>query len=542
MTVQIAKQAEERTSLSPCVTVCTYGGEARKTMPEKTSTATESSVNATAHRGSESRSVPFALRDLPAPKGLPLIGNAHQIQLPRFHQQLEAWAEELGDLYRLRMFGRSHLVVANSSSIQEILQARPHDYRRWSQIESVSRELDVLGVFAAEGKRWKDQRKVILPAFSMRQQRTLFPVATLHTQRLRALWQKAAEIGQAVDVHADLTRFAVDVTCSVVLGCDFNTIEGHRSEFRSLLGSFFSVVYQRLNAPVPYWRWFKLRHDREIERARRDLEDILRPIVANARAALERDHVRATKPETLLDGILVAQARAAPEERLADMDISANLLTMLLAGEDTTSNTMTWMLHYLSCEPEIQSHLQDEFDAVFGATRQLTYDDLSKLRFAEAVALETLRLRSPSPLLFIEATRPVTLGTLALPQGTKLLLLTRRAALSATNFANPDKFRPHRWLDAATSSDATAHQPRAMLAFGAGPRTCPGRSLALFECSMVLAMVAQHFTITNASPSTVVTESLDFTMQPRGVRLHLRDRNALLPSAQERSAPSLSQR
>jgi len=451
-----------------------------------------------------------------------VVGNLLQIRLPRLHLQLEHWARELGDLYTLQLLGKRQLVVGNTALIQEILQARPDDYRRWTEVEPMTRETGTFGVFSAEGSTWKTQRKLVMPAFSMRQLRELYPTIAVHTERLRSHWLQAAASKAVVDVRADLMRFAVDVTSRIVFGHDLNTLEGHHSELQGHLSRMFSAANQRITAPFPYWRYVKLPRDRALDRSLKIVHALLRELIAARRAALARDPFA---PKTLLEAMLAAQQSASAEERLSDEEITGNVLTLLIAGEDTTSNTLTWMLYYMAYENGVQTQLQAEVDAHCGSQPALVgYEAIAKLRYASALTQETLRLKSAAPLVLVEPTRTLKLGGWQLPAGTKLYLLTRHAAMSADNFHQSHAFMPERWLEGTAAAECPVHRPRSMLAFGGGPRTCPGRALALLECAMVSSMVARNFTLEGAAPRDSVDEVFDFTMVPRGVRLRFRAR------------------
>jgi cytochrome P450 len=130
------------------------------------------------------------------------------------------------------------------------------------------------------------------------------------------------------------------------------------------------------------------------------------------------------------------------------------------------------------------------------------------------VVQETLRLKSAAPLFFMEANEDMVLGDLRVEAGAAVWLLTRALALQSESFQAPLAFDPARWLGSSGS-----HDPRASLAFGAGPRVCPGRSLALLESAAVGAMVARNFDVALAEGSEPV-ERLSFTMKP--VRLRIR--------------------
>ena len=224
---------------------------------------------------------------------------------------------------------------------------------------------------------------------------------------------------------------------------------------------------------------------------------------------------------------IAAQRDAYPaDERLSDEDISGNLLTLLLAGEDTTSNTLAWMLHYAAHEPEVQRRLHEESEAVFAGDAKLAPALRGRGQASASPPRsrqETLRLRSAAPLHFYETIYDVALGDIAVPAGHAGVLvdaLLRRVR---------EQLRQRRSLFSLSAGsthagEAPGHNPRAALAFGGGQCSCPGRSLALFESAMVISMVARNFRLEPQSGRDSVEERFDFTMAPHGLRVRFHAR------------------
>lgn len=470
-------------------------------------------------------SVARQLDTLPSPRGLPVVGNALQLDVTRLHLIFEAWARAHGPRYTFRMGRQRWLVVGDLAPIRQVLEDRPDNYRRVSQLEPVLKELGTHGLFSAEGDAWKRQRQLVMPAFSLRQLKELHPSIVRFTERLLMHWKGAASRGDVVDVRRDLMRYTVDVTSYVVFGRDLNTLEKPASNLQLHLGRLFTAINRRMNSPLPYWRWFKLPRDRAVDASLRVVHATLAKLIADGRQVLAARGGEARSTNTLLEAFLVSQREAPQERPLSDEEIVGNVLTLLLAGEDTTSNTMAWMLHYAAQDSSIQASLQQEADRVLGsAALSANFEDVAKLKVTSAVTQETLRLRSAAPLLFFEPLRDVVLDGLAIPARTPMVLLTRFCALSRGHFFEPTRFDASRWLDAGANS--CPHNPRAALAFGSGPRTCPGRALALFECAMVLSMVAKNFTLEPVSSPDAVTEFFDFTMQPAGLKVRFSPRGS----------------
>jgi len=168
--------------------------------------------------------------------------------------------------------------------------------------------------------------------------------------------------------------------------------------------------------------------------------------------------------------------------------------------------------------------MQQEADAVLGAAQMLPdVQAHERLRYIEAVAHETMRLKSVAPLLFFEPMHAVDLGGIHLPAGTAVFLLTRHVGMQEHAFPAARQFQPTRWLTAPLEP-RSEHTPIALVPFGDGPRVCPGRTLAFLEIKAVMAMLCRNFTIMKPMDAPPVEEHFAFTMLPTPLMLHVRHR------------------
>jgi cytochrome P450 len=459
------------------------------------------------------------LSTLRGPRPLPFLGNLLQTDLEQMHLRFEEWARRHGGLYVFWMGPKPVLIVSNTELSQKILRDRPRGFRRMSPIEAAMREIRAHGLFSAEGDDWTRQRRLVMAAFNTGHMRACHDQIAAITRRLEQVWRGAAERGEPVDLLQDLMRYTVDVTCAVAFGVDMRTVDQGTHPLQRNLEVLFGAINRRVLVPFPYWRYVKLPADRAVDRAIPEVERVIRELIQEARAEMARDPARAASPRNLLEAMLAARDVEDPAARLSDQEVYGNVLTTLLAGEDTTSSSIAWMLYYMAKQPEVQARVREEADRELGeAEVPRSPEQSQRLAYIAAVAQETLRLKSAAPLIYLESLKDTVIGDVAVPAGTWVIVLTRILALKDENFRDPTVFDPSRWLEAAPSSSGR-HEPRAALAFGGGPRICPGRALALLECSMVGAMVARRFEVSFANAGVRVDERLDFTMEPKNLRV-----------------------
>ena len=463
-----------------------------------------------------------ALGELPGPPGLPLIGNLHQIPFGRLHLKLEQWADRYGDMFRVRYGPRPGVVIADRTAVQRVLLDRPEGFRRTSILEAAATDMRLKGVFAAEGEDWYRQRRIVTRALNRTKLKALFPTLQVMVGRLQRRWEKAADEGRPVDLCRDLMRFTVDVTMQLAFGLDSNTQETDGPVIQRHLDKVFPVLHRRVFLPYPIWRYIRLPSDRALDRALDALEDEVGEMIDCARRKMQSQPERARSPTNFLESILAALEQE--DSGFSDEEVFANAATLLLAGEDTTANTIAWSVHYLSRYPQHLQRVRGEVDALAGPDRPLLdMAQIGALPRLDAFFNEVMRLKPVAPLLVVQANADVDLMGYRLPKGTAINILARRMATRNENFGNGSRFEPDRWLGSPGSAHCP-HQRQAFIPFGAGPRLCPGRNLALLEIRMVLSMFCRHFDFDPVSGGDEVEERMAFTMMPSNLLVRLKRR------------------
>jgi cytochrome P450 len=454
--------------------------------------------------------------DMKGPKGLPLVGNLFQVDTQKFHLHLEHWCDEYGPIFKVKMGPSVFVVIADPEVINKMLRDRPETFRRRRALETIISEMGFNGVFSSEGEDWRRQRKQVALALNSAHLHQFTPKLLATTETLHKRWLGAAERGTSVDLCRDVMRYTVDVTTQLAFGVNVNTLETDGPVIQQQLDKVFPMLARRITAPFPYWRYFRLQKDRELDEALLNIRQIVNGFVADCRQRMADQRDLFEAPTNFLETVIAAQATADGAD-FTDEDIYANVLTLLLAGEDTTANTIAWAGKYFIEFPEYFQRARDEVDSVFGPASSLTdFKQLTELPFIEAFANETMRLKPIAPINGMETNKGVELMGYYLPVNTQVLALTRHAAINKSHFGEPNRFNPDRWLD-PVGEDKCPHNTQAFLPFGTGPRFCPGRNLALAEIKIVLAMLCRNFDLSLTDPSVRVEEILSFTMLPKNL-------------------------
>ena len=474
-----------------------------------------------------------SLADLPGPRGWPLVGNLMQLDRSGVHRTVEHWAEQFGPLFKIRLGPTPFLVVAGHEAIAAILRDRPDGFRRPPRLDIVWREMGLSpGVFGANGEHWKRQRRMVMAGFDPAHVRAYFPSLSRVGQRLRQRWELAAASGRLVDLQSDLMRFTVDAIAGLAFGSEVDTLGSDEVVIQRHLDKIFPAVARRMLAPYPYWRRIKMPADRRLDKAVHEVNRAVADFIQQARLRLGQSAERRLHPQNLLEVMLLAAD--APDSGMDDRDVAGNVLTMLLAGEDTTANTLAWMLYLLQNHPDALRRVQAEVRGVAAqsgaapADHVFTQDEIDGLDFVEACAHETMRLKPVGPLNVVQALRDTRVADVDVPAGTMIWCVMRHDTLQDRLFADARRFDPMRWLSQGDGNRSASSAKRVSMPFGAGPRVCPGRYLALLEIKMTIAMLVNSFDIdeVRVADGSEPREHLSFTMAPVGLTMRLRSRRA----------------
>jgi cytochrome P450 len=456
---------------------------------------------------------PRKISDLPGPRGLPILGNLLQIDSAQLHLTAEKWSREYGELFSFRIGPRRFLALANPDTIAAVLRDRPDGFNRGERLVEISKYMGFSGVFSANGEAWRRQRPMVMASFDPGHIKTYFPALARVTERFEKRWRRAAAAGETIDLQADLMRYTVDVTSGLAFGVDINTLESEDEVIQAHLDQIFPALFKRLLSPFPSWAWLR---DRKLEVHLKALSEAVAGFIAQARGRIAADPRLRVKPTNLIEAMLAA--RDTPGSGLTDADVGGNVMTMLLAGEDTTANTLAWMIYLLHRHPDALSRAREEVQG-----KDLHhYERMTALPFIDACINETMRLKPVAPIIILQPARDTSIADIEVPKGTLLMCLMRAGAIDERRLPDARAFDPGRWL----AGGSAASLKRVSMPFGAGPRLCPGRYLALLEMKMVMAMLLNNFEIDNVRTPDggEAREHLAFTMYPEDLRLKLSEK------------------
>lgn len=459
------------------------------------------------------------VNELTGPKGLPVLGTIFKLDLPNLHRQIEEWADIYGDVYRLDLPIKNQMVVTRPSMIQAISADRPDGFVRAKKLDLILREGGVHGVFNAEGEEWKVHRSLVTKGLDVKHQKQFFPQLVATIERLYNKWQKDAESGEPFDIQQDLLRFTVDVSVWLAFGYEINTLEQREGVIQEHMEKIFPTIFERINNPIPWHRFIRSKKSREFDIAVSEMNKLVDKFIEEAQKNIDANPDLREHPSNLIESILVA---SETEDAIGPKEVRGDLLTLLMAGEDTTAHTLIWMIYELASLPHIQDEIRKEVDALLLDEPYIKdYSLNSKFRYIEAAANESLRFKPVAPIILHEAIRDTEIEGFEIKTGQMVLTQYRHGALSDKYFTDAREFKPERWLK---ESKCPVHNSDAFTPFGAGPRYCPGRNLAILEIRNVIAMLFKNFEFELVTPLDDVKEIMAFTMMASEYKIRLKPR------------------
>lgn len=458
--------------------------------------------------------------DLPGPRPLPWIGNLLQLDRESFHRSIEDGVSRYGPTWRLRLGRQKVMVITDRAAMMALLRDRPLNWQRGSRLTTVLNALGPRGVFSAEGEQWRRQRRLVTRGLNPEVIGRFHPQLAQMCARLVERWRRQLAGGEAPDLFRDLKALTLDVTVALAMGEHVDTLDHPGNPLPMDIHRVFLRIGDRLRSPLPNWKLLRRAKDREADAAWTRVLEAVDGFVARARRDLQADAALRERPANLMQAFVAA--RDEPDSGIGDREVIGNALTMVFAGEDTTSSTLSWAVHLVAGHPDVARRVGEEVDAVLGPARvPADPATLERLEYTEAVVHETLRLKPAAPMLGAQSSQERVVCGVRVPAGVLVMMPIRIVALRPEVFADPHAFRPERWLGRL---DVASDVQRQMLPFGAGPRLCPGRYFALVEAKTALAAIVRNFRVSRLADAAPVRERFSFTMTPSHVPVRLEPR------------------
>ena len=420
--------------------------------------------------------------------GLPLLGNLLAFRRDRLGFQMKV--ADAG-ITRTRVAWRTVYIVTDADLAHEVLVDKDDCFIKGPGLSVVARPLLGEGLQTAEKDFHRRSRRLLAPAFTPKRMAgyaaTMAERAVAHAARVRP--------GAMIDIADRMMSTTLDIVGNTLFDAD---LSGDAAAVGEALTEAMEYVLSAVLSAVPLG-WPTPRRKRGLAAVARLDEVVLRVIADRRAGGGDRGDVLS----------MVLASRDDDGTGFTDRHVRDEIMTLMLAGHETTANLLAWVWYVLATEPAVRARLDAELDEVL-AGRPPTYDDLPRLPVTLAILEETLRLFPPAHTIARQADRDVEIGGVPIAAGSIVTISVVAMQRRAAYWDEPLAFRLERFLGA----DRKARRP-GYLPFGAGPRVCIGNHFALVEAQLILAAWAQRFHFRLAQPAPLELEPL-LTLRPKG--------------------------
>ena len=419
-----------------------------------------------------------------------MLGSLLEVRRDRL-QFVQNITRTYGDVVHFRMGGQ-HLFLLNHPDVfRRVLVENVKNYRKGIGL-SHAEPLFGQGLLSSDGDLWASERRLLRQAFHPERMEGYAASMVAATEEMLESWKKSAEAGETLDVSHEMARLTLDILGRTVLGVDLrgmadSLIEHFDVASHWAMQQMASLIEMPLRVPTPA--------NLRVRRSLRELDEMVQEMISIRR--------RQGGPSGDVLDILLSSENALDQKLVRD-----EIMTLLVAGHETSAAVLSWAWQLLAEHPEVRRQVGDELDEVLGGRRP-GLDDLPRLNTVRCVVEETMRLYPPVWLLPRRALADDEIGGFDVPAGSHVLLCVYSMHRHPGLWEEPDEFRPERF------APRPASRSEAYMPFGGGPRACLGRFFGQVEVSLVLSTIAQETTL-EAVPGPAVEAEPLLTLRPLG--------------------------
>ncbi len=406
---------------------------------------------------------------------------------------------DYGDVSRYRLGPITSHLIAHPDGVRQVLQENVKNYTKDHVSYGMMRWLVGNGLVSSQGSFWLRQRRLAQPAFHRQRLAAMGRQMTEATREMMERWEARAASGEPLGIVQEMMKLTLRIVGDALFGTQVNAQASAISQAFDVVSEQFVARFRTFRVLPPV---LPTRYDREMRTAMRTMDQVVHGIIAERRRRNE-------DTGDLLSMFMLARDEETGEQ-MDDKQLRDEVLTMLLAGHETTATTLSWVWALLEQHPEVEARLHAELHQVLGG-RLPGVEDLPRLDYTRMVVEETLRLFPPAYILSRKVKQDDVIGGYLIRAGTAVDFSPWLTHRHPEFWEEPEAFRPERF-----SPEQVARRPRfAYFPFSGGPRQCIGNNFALMEAQLIVACVAQRFQLRAVADGPPVPEPL-ITLRPKG--------------------------
>jgi cytochrome P450 len=422
--------------------------------------------------------------------------------------QLSTLAPEMfaRNLIHNRLLFLHSFLVNKPEYIEHVVLTNQANYAKSHFLRNMLGPLLGEGLLISEGDFWRRQRRIAAPAFHNRRIAEFVTIMAACTETMLARWHTRTE---PFDVAADMMALTLDIICRTMFSTD---VTGDVAAVRQLMNIVVALPVSMLDL-FGFPQWLPRPRQRDYRRAIAEFEAFVARLLAERRA----------DPTDRGDLLAMLLAARDPEtgEGMSDKQLRDEILTIFMAGHETTANALSWVWYLLARHPDVEARLHEEVDRVLGG-RMPGFADLAELKWTRMVIDEAMRLYPPAHGISRTAIGEDRIGGVRIPAGANISISMYVTHRNPNLWPDPERFDPERF-----APEAIARRHRfAYMPFGGGPRVCIGNSFAIAEAQVIVAMIAQRYRLRLVADQVVEPVAL-ITLRPKnGISVTLEPRRA----------------
>lgn len=458
-----------------------------------------------------------------------MLGHFKRIYKEPTGEPQRDWIDQVpndGVLYYRWLFNESRVLITNPKALGEVLVQRNYEFIKPERLRTGLGRLLGIGILIAEGDEHKRQRKLLMPAFSFRHVKDLYPIfwnkAREMTNQISSAMKSDLAGSNVIEIREWASRATLDIIGLAGVGQDFDSLSNPDNELNETYKSIFAgnrgaQIVLVILGMLPHWlaAALPLKRNDEIGKAIKTIKGVARDLIVNKREKMRKGELKQ------LDILSVAMESGG----FTDEDLVNQLMTFLAAGHETTASAMSWAVYLLCKNLEVQTKLREEIRANLDLNGEVNSAEIDRLPYLNAVLNETLRIFPPVPLTLRETAQDTTVQGHFIPKQTTIVICPW-AINTSEHMWGPDarEFKPERWLGAGRANTGGAESNYAITTFLHGPRSCIGKQFALAEFACLVAMLVGKFELEFENGDWELQIQGGITARPKGgLRVRLRD-------------------
>ncbi|MDQ3052073.1 MAG: cytochrome P450 [Bacteroidota bacterium] len=430
------------------------------------------------------------------PYGHPLLGNLKDLRtrVLDFFSELQ---KKYGDISTIRFSIRKVSYIQHPDYIHHVLQENNRNYTKSLRYEQLKYLLGN-GLLTSEAEFWLRQRRMIQPAFYKQKLQLLTEEMVSCTNEMMLNWEKDFQ-NKSFNFAAEMMALTLQIVGKTLLNAD---VKSDAKNVGDALSFLLKAVNIRTRTPVLLPMWVPVPTHLKITKAVKTINSVLDKIFETRRRT-SSDH------NDLLSMLMEARYEDTGEP-MGNKQLRDEVMTLFVAGHETTANSLSWTMYLLSRHPEVMQKCVNEINQVL-QNRLPAFSNIGELKYLTMVIEESMRLYPPAWIIGRKTIHHDAFGGYKFAPGHNVLISPYALHRDPRYWPDPEKFLPERFLP-----DEIKKRPRnSYLPFGAGPRMCIGNNFAMMEMQLVISMLLQKFRFTPANNQPVIPEPL-ITLRPLG--------------------------